>query len=63
MLRAEVGDQSVAYPRAGDGPALVLRHGFTHDSRARRPQLESLADQLTVIAWFFEVADVPGAGG
>jgi len=57
MLRAEVGGLSIAYQRAGDGPALVLLHGFTHDSRAWRPQLESLTDQFTVIAW-----DAPGAG-
>jgi pimeloyl-ACP methyl ester carboxylesterase len=57
MLRAEVGGLSVAYERAGDGPTLVLLHGFTHDSRAWRPQLQSLADQFTVIAW-----DAPGAG-
>jgi pimeloyl-ACP methyl ester carboxylesterase len=57
MLRAEVGGVSIAYQRAGDGPALVLLHGFTHDSRAWRPQLQSLADQFTVIAW-----DAPGAG-
>jgi pimeloyl-ACP methyl ester carboxylesterase len=57
MLRAEVCGRSVAYERTGDGPALVLLHGFTHDSRAWRPQLESLSDQFTVIAW-----DAPGAG-
>lgn len=57
MLRVEVRGRSVAYQRAGDGPALVLLHGFTHDSRAWRPQLEGLSDQFTVIAW-----DAPGAG-
>lgn len=57
MLRAEVNGLSVAYQRTGDGPALVLLHGFTHDSRVWRPQLEGLADQFTVIAW-----DAPGAG-
>ncbi|MBA2632517.1 MAG: alpha/beta fold hydrolase [Chloroflexi bacterium] len=57
MLHAEVGGLSVAYERTGDGPALVLLHGFTHDSRVWRPQLESLSDQFTVIAW-----DAPGAG-
>jgi pimeloyl-ACP methyl ester carboxylesterase len=35
----------------------MLLHGFTHDSREWRPQLQSLADQFTVIAW-----DAPGAG-
>lgn len=57
MLRLEVGGPSVAYELAGDGPALVLLHGFTHDSRAWRPQLEGLSDRFTVIAW-----DAPGAG-
>lgn len=57
MLRAEVNGLSVAYERTGDGPALVLLHGFTIDSRMWRPQLESLSDQFTVIAW-----DAPGAG-
>ncbi len=57
MLRAEISGLSVAYERAGEGPALVLLHGFTHDSRVWRPQLDSLSDQFTVIAW-----DAPGAG-
>jgi len=57
MFRAEVNGLSVAYERTGDGPALVLLHGFTHDSRVWRPQLDSLSDQFTVIAW-----DAPGAG-
>ena len=57
LLRAEVNGLSIAYERAGDGPALVLLHGFTHDSRVWRRQLENLSDQFTVIAW-----DAPGAG-
>ena len=57
MLHAEVDGLSIAYEWTGDGPPLILLHGFTHDSRAWRPQLESLSDQFTVIAW-----DAPGAG-
>lgn len=57
MPRVEVGGLSVAYERAGEGRALVLLHGFSHDSRVWRPQLEGLSDQFTVIAW-----DAPGAG-
>ena len=34
-----------------------MLHGFSHDSRVWRPQLRSLADEFTVIAW-----DAPGAG-
>ncbi len=57
MLRADVHGLSVAYERAGHGPALVLLHGFLFDSRAWRPQLEDLSSDFTVIAW-----DAPGAG-
>jgi len=57
MLRAKVNGLSVAYERSGDGPALVLLHGFAVDSRMWRPQIESLLDKFTVIAW-----DAPGAG-
>lgn len=57
MYRAEIQGLSIAYERRGSGPVLALLHGFTHDSRAWRPQLESLADDFTVIAW-----DAPGAG-
>ncbi|HYN44709.1 MAG TPA: alpha/beta fold hydrolase [Candidatus Limnocylindrales bacterium] len=54
MLGAKVNGLSVAYERAGEGPALVL---LQDDSRVWRPQLESLSAQFTVIAW-----DAPGAG-
>src|SRR5437773_11723043 len=57
LMRTQIAGLSVAYSLAGNGPALVLLHGFSHDSRAWRPQLEGLADQFTVIAW-----DAPGAG-
>lgn len=57
MVRAEVNGLSVAYERAGAGPALILLHGFLLDSRMWRPQLENFPDHFTVIAW-----DAPGAG-
>jgi pimeloyl-ACP methyl ester carboxylesterase len=57
MHHADVNGLSVAYQRAGSGPALVLLHGFSLDSRSWRPQIEALSDQFTVIAW-----DAPGAG-
>jgi pimeloyl-ACP methyl ester carboxylesterase len=47
----------IAYDRAGNGPPLVFVHGAADDARVWRPQLESLADELTVVAW-----DEPGAG-
>jgi pimeloyl-ACP methyl ester carboxylesterase len=47
----------IAYERVGDGAPLVLVHGAACDSRIWEPQLESLADEFTVVAW-----DEPGAG-
>jgi pimeloyl-ACP methyl ester carboxylesterase len=57
LTRVEVDGHSVAYRRAGDGPALVLLHGFLCDSRCWRYQLAGLSDAFTVVAW-----DAPGAG-
>lgn len=57
MLRSEIKGLSVAYQRTGRGPAVVLLHGFTQDSRVWTPQLADLSDSFTVIAW-----DAPGAG-
>ncbi len=57
LTRVEVGGHSVAYRYAGDGPALVLLHGFLCDSRCWRRQLEDLSDRFNVVAW-----DAPGAG-
>jgi pimeloyl-ACP methyl ester carboxylesterase len=47
----------IAYQRGGAGPALVFVHGAACDSRIWEPQLDSLADEFTVVAW-----DEPGAG-
>jgi pimeloyl-ACP methyl ester carboxylesterase len=49
--------QTIAYRQAGQGPALVLLHGFLCDSRCWKHQLSDLSDQFRVIAW-----DAPGAG-
>ena len=57
MLRTQIAGLSVAYERTGKGPALVLLHGFTHDSRVWSPHREALSEDFTVIAW-----DAPGAG-
>ncbi len=57
LIRAQVGEYSIAYRRAGAGPALVLLHGFLCDSRCWMRQLDDLSDRFTVVAW-----DAPGAG-
>lgn len=58
MDTVEVCGLRLAFQRAGEGPAVVLVHGGTDDSRAWTPQVEALSDEFTVIAW-----DEPGAGG
>lgn len=57
-MRVEVGGLSIAYERAGAGPAVLLAHGFVGDGPATwGAQVEALSDEFTVIAW-----DAPGAG-
>ena len=47
----------IAYERVGEGPPLVFVHGAAVDGRMWQPQLASLANEFTVVAW-----DEPGAG-
>lgn len=56
--QVDVDGVRVAYERAGDGPPVVLLHGFVGDGGGTwRHQLDALSDEFTVIAW-----DAPGAG-
>ena len=54
---AQVEGHSIAYREGGQGPALVLLHGFLCDSRCWRRQVTELSDRFRVVAW-----DAPGAG-
>jgi pimeloyl-ACP methyl ester carboxylesterase len=54
----EVDGLQIAYERAGEGPPLVLLHGYVGDGAGSwRRQLRELSDEFTVVAW-----DAPGAG-
>jgi pimeloyl-ACP methyl ester carboxylesterase len=54
----EVDGLRIAYERVGEGPPLVLVHGYVGDGRSTwHPQIEELSDEFTVVAW-----DAPGAG-
>ena len=57
MHRIDVGHRSIFYRDEGEGPALVLLHGFLCDSRAWEPQLHDLSKGFQVVAW-----DAAGAG-
>lgn len=54
---AEVNGQSIAYSRAGDGPPLLLLHGFPQNRAMWRKIGPDLAKKYTVIA-----ADLRGYG-
>lgn len=54
---AEVNGQSIAYSRAGDGPPVLLLHGFPQNRAMWRGIAPDLAKQFTVIA-----ADLRGYG-
>jgi pimeloyl-ACP methyl ester carboxylesterase len=58
MDMIEVDGLRIAYERAGEGPPLVLLHGYVGDGPTTwRRQIDGLSDEFTVIAW-----DAPGAG-
>ena len=54
----DVAGLRIAYERAGNGPPLVVLHGYVGDSLGTwRHQIDGLSDEFTVVAW-----DAPGAG-
>jgi pimeloyl-ACP methyl ester carboxylesterase len=54
----EVDGLRIGYERAGEGPLLLLLHGYVGDGPTTwGPQLDGLADEFTVVAW-----GAPGAG-
>src|SRR5215211_1034488 len=58
METVDAGGHRIAYERKGEGPPLVLLHGYVGDRRMWRPQIDGLSDEFTVVAW-----DAPGYGG
>ena len=57
MDEVTVDGLRIAYQRAGQGPPLVLLHGFVGDSREWRRQIDDLSAEFMVVAW-----DAPGSG-
>ncbi|HVN97434.1 MAG TPA: alpha/beta hydrolase [Syntrophorhabdaceae bacterium] len=52
-----VGGAALHYLSAGQGPAVVLLHGYTQTSRMWKPLIPILAERFTVV-----VPDLPGIG-
>jgi pimeloyl-ACP methyl ester carboxylesterase len=58
MHQVEIQGLRIAYERAGDGPPVVLLHGYVGDAWGTwRRQIEDLSADFTVVAW-----DGPGSG-
>jgi pimeloyl-ACP methyl ester carboxylesterase len=58
MDQIEVHGLQIAYERVGEGPPLVLLHGYVGDGPGTwRRQIDELSDEFTVVAW-----DAPGMG-
>ena len=55
---ATVDGLTLRYLTAGQGPAILLLHGYAQTSRMWRPLFPLLVDRFTVIA-----PDLPGIGG
>jgi pimeloyl-ACP methyl ester carboxylesterase len=53
----KIDGKKIHYLKAGQGPAVVLLHGYTQTSRMWRPLIEALKEKFTVIA-----PDLPGIG-
>src|SRR5690242_19577440 len=53
----KIDGKKIHYLTAGQGPHLILLHGYTQTSRMWRPLIDKLKDKLTVIA-----PDLPGIG-
>jgi 3-oxoadipate enol-lactonase len=52
MLRAKVNGTDIAYDDSGgDGPAVVLSHGYLMDHTMFDPQLSALVPEFRVITW------------
>jgi pimeloyl-ACP methyl ester carboxylesterase len=51
MNEVEVEGHRIAYQKKGEGPTLVLLHGWPLDGREWRRQIDGLSDEFTVVAW------------
>ena len=52
MPHAEVHGQRIHYTDSGgEGPAVLLAHGFLMDHEMFSPQVAALADEFRVITW------------
>src|SRR5579864_2327465 len=53
----KIDGKKIHYLTAGQGPAVILLHGYTQTSRMWRPLIEKLKEKFTLYA-----PDLPGIG-
>jgi pimeloyl-ACP methyl ester carboxylesterase len=53
----KIEGKKIHYLTGGQGPALILLHGYTQTSRMWRPLIDKLKEKFTVMA-----PDLPGIG-
>jgi pimeloyl-ACP methyl ester carboxylesterase len=64
MNTVKVDGRAIAYERAGQGPPLVLLHGYVGDGPTTwRPQLDALSDEFAGAALAESVAAEMGITG
>ncbi len=51
MAEAQINGIRLHYETAGDGPAVLLSHGYSATGRMWAPQMEALKDRYRIIAW------------
>ena len=56
---AKIEGKRLHYLAAGQGPALILLHGYTQTSRMWRPLIDKLKDKFTIIARTCQALAIP----
>ena len=55
----KIEGKKLHYLTAGQGPALILLHGYTQTSRMWRPLIDKLKDKFTIIAPTYPASAIP----
>ncbi len=51
MAEAQINGIRIRYDAAGNGPAVLLTHGYSATGRMWEPQIEALKDRYRIITW------------
>ena len=51
MAEAQINGIRIRYDATGDGPAVLLSHGYSATGRMWAPQIKALKDRYRLITW------------